>query len=229
MTQSFDVNAFVQGGVAFAMPTQQPLLPQDDYPATCTDYKVVPPEGDRSPILEVYWRFDPNPAFVGTPTRRQSIFLDVDEQGRVIEAPDKNVSLGGLRNALGQNVPGQPWSPEMLRNARALCRVRHSKDGRFDNVVSVAPLTTQAGQMQPPAQQGWTQPPPAPAQAAQTPQGVQAGYAAPQPAPVPQGAPQAPPQPFPDQPAPQQGPQGGNAATPPAGAPTSGSGTAWGS
>lgn len=48
---------------------------------------------------------------------RQSIFLDVNDDGLLDSGPNKNVKLGKLRDAVGQNKKGQPWSPLMLAGA----------------------------------------------------------------------------------------------------------------
>lgn len=47
-------------------------------------------------------------------TVRGSVFLDLNEAGKLAAGPGKNVQLGRLRAAVGQNVAGAPWSPNML-------------------------------------------------------------------------------------------------------------------
>lgn len=44
------------------------------------------------------------------------IQLDIDENtGKLDMGPNKNVRLGQLRKALGQNIPGRPWSIPMMK------------------------------------------------------------------------------------------------------------------
>jgi hypothetical protein len=57
-------------------------------------------------------------------------FLDIDAQGGLDLSEGKNVKLGQLRNALGQNAAGQAWSFGMLRGAGPL--VVKVKQDSFD-------------------------------------------------------------------------------------------------
>lgn len=68
------------------------------------------------------------------PTVYQTIWLDISGSGGLDTSKGKNVGLGKLRDALGQNREGQPWSPGMLVGQVALIRVGHSIDKR-DNVT----------------------------------------------------------------------------------------------
>ena len=47
-------------------------------------------------------------------TVRNDYWLDLNESGGFDIGPNKNVKLGILRDALGQNRPGEPWSPMMM-------------------------------------------------------------------------------------------------------------------
>lgn len=78
-------------------------------------------------------------------TSRQSIFLDLNSAGDIDFGEGKNVPLGKLRDAVGQNTPGQPWSPSMLEGAGPLLvTVIHrppADDGTvYDQVRRTAPL-----------------------------------------------------------------------------------------
>ena len=178
----FDANTFINQGVGFAMPDEYPAHPEGDYPGTCVDYKVVPPEGDRSPFIETNWRLD---GVSGAPIR-YTVWLDVDANGQPLQGDDKNVSLGQLRSALGQNNPGQQWTPEMLRNGRALCHIGPKK-GRFQNITRVARLPGQAAPGQPAQAPAMAPQGPGNGQAVpQTPPPLTGPYAAPQPPEPPQ-------------------------------------------
>lgn len=47
-------------------------------------------------------------------TVNQSILLDLTPEGGLDMGKGKNIQLGRLREAVGQNVAGQPWGPVML-------------------------------------------------------------------------------------------------------------------
>jgi hypothetical protein len=59
--------------------------------------------------------------------------LDVDETGQLQWGPNRNVDLGKLRHAVGQNVAGQPWSIANLRGAGPFMgKVEHREGKRKD-------------------------------------------------------------------------------------------------
>lgn len=73
---------------------------------------------------------------------RQDLFLDIDN-GVLQFGKNKNVRLGQLREAVNQNVDGEPWSPSMLVGAgpvNILVGHRYHKetgDGPFAEVRKV--------------------------------------------------------------------------------------------
>lgn len=80
---------------------------------------------------------------------RESYWLDFDANGRLDTGPDKNVSLGKLRAVLGQNQPGVPWAPGMLRNCGPLLVSIKSKsandptdpDKKYTNIAKYAKIS----------------------------------------------------------------------------------------
>jgi len=50
----------------------------------------------------------------------QGYFCDVNAEGLLDWGTNKNVELGQLREAVGQNVDGEPWAPGMLTGAGPL-------------------------------------------------------------------------------------------------------------
>lgn len=55
-----------------------------------------------------------------------SIFLDMNADGTALDmSKGKNIGLGRLREALGQNTPGEPWGPAMLQGQVAVVEVVH--------------------------------------------------------------------------------------------------------
>jgi len=64
----------------------------------------------------------------------QSILLDLTEDGSGLDmGKGKNIGLGQLRAALGQNVAGQDWSPAMLEGQPIKVKV---KAGIWDERVT---------------------------------------------------------------------------------------------
>jgi hypothetical protein len=76
-----------------------------------------------------------------TPKVRQSIMLDLTADGNGIDfGKGRNVGLGRLRAALGQNQNGQPWNFSMLGNQVARVKVKHRmvEDKIYAEVSDVA-------------------------------------------------------------------------------------------
>lgn len=68
------------------------------------------------------------------PSVRQSLMLDLTPAGGLDFGKGKNVGLGRLREAVGQNQPGKPWSMKMLEGQQLIVAVSHRMDG--DNLYS---------------------------------------------------------------------------------------------
>lgn len=79
-------------------------------------------------------------------TVRQSIIVDVSADGRGFDmGKGKNVGLNRVRDAVGQNVPGQPWAPSMLEGRVLKVKVKHRPDDNdptilYGEVAAVAKL-----------------------------------------------------------------------------------------
>lgn len=122
---AFNVDDFVSATVE-ANDTEYPVGPAGDYMAVIDQIKTYDnrTNKDGEPIypLDIFWdiqdegfkrALDRDKAVVV-----QTIFLDlVDNNGRLVldTSKGKNVPLGKLRDALGQNVPG--WNPGRLVGA----------------------------------------------------------------------------------------------------------------
>lgn len=78
-------------------------------------------------------------------TVKQGVMLDFTDTGSLDMGKGKNIGLGRLRAATGNNVPGRPFAPSMLMGCMAKVRVSHepSKDDPsvvYDRVTAVAPM-----------------------------------------------------------------------------------------
>ena len=94
---------------------------------------------DGRAVLDVNWTVDDDAAREATgmaePSVRQTLWLDLTESGALDFGKGKNVGLGRLRDALGQNVTGQPWQPGMMIGGVAKIKVAHSIDKRDNETI----------------------------------------------------------------------------------------------
>lgn len=148
-------DSFLQMTVTGANATQVELPDDGDYNAIITDItarKVEFKKGDRAGQtgigLDVTWTLD-DPAMkekLGrNATVRQSMLLDTTPTGGLDMGKGKNVSLGRLREALGQNKDGQAWGPAMLKGCMARITVKRRSDANdpakeYADVVGVKSL-----------------------------------------------------------------------------------------
>lgn len=133
---SFDPNLFVQATVEGVLSTQYTAVPEGEYQAIVKEVKGR--MAKDSAVLDVSWIIDDESVRELTgmdePTVRQTIFLDVTETGLDL-GKGKNVQLGRLREALGQNT-GAAWSPAHMEGKVATILVTQrvvttDKDGRI--------------------------------------------------------------------------------------------------
>lgn len=149
---AFDPELFLQTQTEDASSTEFTPFPMGEWPAMVKDVKARVIEGKDGgpsrPVLDVTY-FSDHAEVKEALGRddggqvRQSIWLDMTDAGTLDMGKGKNVSLGRLREAVGQNRPGQPWNPLMLIGSPVIITVTHtpSKTGDgsvFANVASVA-------------------------------------------------------------------------------------------
>jgi hypothetical protein len=134
----FNPDAFMNQQVAGQMDTQYIPVPESDYAAVIDDVK--PRKAKDSAILDVMWAIGSDQPVITGPDAgktvqqvtglpknivRQSIFLDLSPEGYLDVSKGKNIQLGQLREALGQNDPQRPWGPNMLKGQMAKVTVKH--------------------------------------------------------------------------------------------------------
>ncbi len=75
-------------------------------------------------------------------TARQSMIVDLSADGKSLDmARGKNVTLNRVRDAVGQNVDGQEWSPEMLSGKLLRVKVEPQKNNpEYVEVTTVGKL-----------------------------------------------------------------------------------------
>ena len=130
---SFNPESFMNASVTESNSTQYEQVPEGDFQAAI-DTVTPRTTGTGKALLSVKWKVDDEGVRTQTgmaePSVFQTIWLDVTESGGLDFGRGKNVQLGKLREALGQNTPGKPWAPGMLVGGVAKVKVKHSIDKR---------------------------------------------------------------------------------------------------
>lgn len=142
---SFDKETFLATHVEGAMEVKFTPLPVGDYQAYIDDIDAG--EIGDSPVLYVSYAIidETAKAFMkmDKPLVRDTVFLDFEPDGRLSLGVNKNVKLGAIRDATGQNKSG-PWNPNMLRGAGpVMLKLGHrfnkkTGEGPYANVERIA-------------------------------------------------------------------------------------------
>lgn len=162
---SFDPDKFMQTTVDQPFETERTLCPAGEYKMVVDDFTSEAFEaiefeykkGERAGTKGVMHKF--NCPFVILDDKvaadldqekvivYKTINLDLDDDGNLVWGKNKNIALGQLRNAVGQNGPG-PWAPSQLRGSKTFIgKVEHRTGKRKDGtpftraeVTTVAPI-----------------------------------------------------------------------------------------
>lgn len=138
----FDPEQFASMTTSEAGDTEYHPCPEGDWNAVLKSFETKVLDSG-SVMMNVTWEVDApgNDEADGKPVR-QSIFLDITDSGALDMGKGKNTKLNRLRRALGQNTPGEPWSPSMMEGQVAVINVSHRmyEGETFADVKGVAPL-----------------------------------------------------------------------------------------
>lgn len=131
MSDNFDPDSFMHANIDAPMATALQSVPEGEYTAMVGDFdssafrqvtvtnKTTGLAQDR-PVLDVPFIIQDDALKAKLQreqiTHKETFWLDLTADGRLDTGPDRNVRLGQLRAALGQNSAGVPWAPSMLRN-----------------------------------------------------------------------------------------------------------------
>lgn len=150
MTQ-FDPKTFAQMTFKEANSTKIIPVPAGDHAATITKYEILAwaakDDASKNGLkMNIFFNCD-DPAVAAQTMRDQNVvrhefFLDLNEVGLDM-GEGKNIKLGRLREAVGLNRPGEPFSFDMLVGQRAMVAVTHRLTADGDPVAeakSVAKL-----------------------------------------------------------------------------------------
>ena len=130
---SFNPDTFLNTETDSANSSTYTPVPEGEFNASI---KVIKPRvlTDGRAVLDVTWTVDDevarNETGMAEPSVRQTLWLDTTESGGLDFGKGKNVGLGRLREAVGQNQAGKPWAPGMLVGQVAKVKVGHSIDKR---------------------------------------------------------------------------------------------------
>lgn len=140
---SFDADAFLASSVTGANDTALIPCPQGEYQGIVS--KIAPrqwqsKDGTTSGIaLDVFWFIeDANVKHVCGREEvvvKQGIMLDTNPQGGLDMGAGRNVALGRLREAVGKNSPGEPFSFAMLPGLMAKVSVSHRPDKNDPSIM----------------------------------------------------------------------------------------------
>lgn len=121
---TFDPDSFLNEAVDGALSTAPEPIPEGEFLAVIgmDDKSIqVRQTAKGSTILDVTWEIQDGDLAekLGRQkiTVRQSIFLDMTPNNTLDRSKGKNVQLGRLRAALGQNDPMKPWTFGSLKGA----------------------------------------------------------------------------------------------------------------
>lgn len=130
----FDPAMFLEMTVTEANSTESIPVPEGEYLAVVTEVKArtwqSKTDAEKSGIaLDITWEIDDANVkeVVGRDkvTVKQGIMLDLNEAGGLDVGKGRNVNLGRLREAVGLNVPGQPFSFTMLNGRVGKVQISH--------------------------------------------------------------------------------------------------------
>lgn len=146
---AFDPELFLSQTAEGSMSTQVLVCPAGEYVAVIDDISFEQFQGKKDPSktftkMEVKWSIDDAGvrAKLGRDkiTVPQQLFIDLAASGGFDMSQGKNVSLGRLREAVGQNGP-HAWSPAMLKGNVAKVKVEVESSTQYGERASVVAVT----------------------------------------------------------------------------------------
>src|SRR6266705_1518674 len=148
---TFDPATFLDTALTEANSTTVTPIPDGEYPAVIESVDVRPWQGRADPsksglALDVVWDVD-DPGvrqILGRDkvTVKQGVMLDLNTSGGIDTGKGRNDSLGRLREAVGLNIAGRPFSFRQLVGQVAKIKVTQRVDGDqiYNDVKGVARL-----------------------------------------------------------------------------------------
>lgn len=147
----FNPEQFLDMQITESNDTKTIPVPAGEYTAVAEEVKCRQWQSKQDPsksglTLDITWSID-DAAVKGLLGRdkvtvRQGIMLDITDSGGLDMGKGRNIGLGRLREAIGLNTPGQPFSFSMIAGRVAKVNVSHRIDGEniYAEVKGVAKL-----------------------------------------------------------------------------------------
>lgn len=139
----FSPEQFLELQVNDANSTKSTPCPIGEYMAVVEDVKArqwtkKDDQSQSGMALDIIWAVD-DAAVKAELDRekvlvKQGVMLDLTANGGIDTGKGKNVTLGRLREAIGLNEPGRPFSFSMIKGRVAKIKVKHRIDG--DNIYA---------------------------------------------------------------------------------------------
>lgn len=144
----FNAEAFLNTPMTGQLDTKVEPCPPGEYRAQFKGHQFrsfTAESGETFNVMEVTWEILDEGVKAtlqrDSVTSRQSIFLDVTEQGTLDLGKQKNIGLGQLLDAFGLNT-GKPWTLAQLVGNMALVKVEpDKKDAQYTRVVKIAKMS----------------------------------------------------------------------------------------
>lgn len=143
----FDPDLFLSQEVKGENATSYTPIPEmESALLVCKEVKVRVIKGG-SIVMDVHWIVDEQEARDATgqdePIIRQGVFLDIDSHGALEMGEGKNVNLGRVRAAIGQNDK-KAWAPSMIIGAVCRGQITQRPDPKdaeniFNDVKALCP------------------------------------------------------------------------------------------
>lgn len=140
----FDPNTFMSTNYSDSNSTKVVPVPEGEYTAVSKEvtFREISSDKGTSTLCEVV--FEPQDldgsikAATGrdNATVRLSLWLDLTPAGNLDMGEGRNIGLGRLREALGQNAPGKPWNFGMIPGNSVRILVSHRHDPKTETVYA---------------------------------------------------------------------------------------------
>lgn len=138
---TFDPDLFQSMQQEAEFSTKTTPIPVADYNALLS--KIGTPRqstnqetGKVSTIWDISWKIDAPEAGEDAHERtvRQSLFLDLDDTGKLDSGKGKNVQLGRLLEAL--NLNGKPWTPQgLVGNVARISVTQYAGKDKYEGTI----------------------------------------------------------------------------------------------
>ncbi len=138
----FDADTFLNTEITGEMDTKLIPIPEGNWFSQVEKvaFREVTQKKDglKRAVMDVTWAILDDSVKKATkidkPMARQTVFLDLNEQGGLDMGKGRNIQLGRLREAVSQNRSGKPWSPANLTGQSANVEIKQRIEG--DDIYS---------------------------------------------------------------------------------------------